>query len=121
VGEVQHANAWCQPALLLELAPARRTLSLLEPGRLTSVTRVDVSARSSKAVVPASVDVFDRADKADAATKHDTLTKDVAMGNLLIGRFTGMALPATPAEDVKLYFNDNEVADLWIAVTWSCA
>jgi hypothetical protein len=106
---------------LLELGLRAEHYPFWSQGRLTSVTRVDVLARSSKAVAPASVDVFDRADKADAATKHDTLAKDVGMGNLLIGKFTGMALPATPVEDVKLYFNDNEVADLWIAVTWSSA
>jgi hypothetical protein len=30
----------------------------------------------------------------------------------LLSRLTWMGLPATPVEDVKLYFNDNEVADL---------
>jgi hypothetical protein len=90
-------------------------------GRLTNVTRVDVFARSSKAVRPASIDVFDKADKKDNtnATKHDTLTAEDPKVNWFIGRFTSMALPAAPESDLKLFFDDKELGDLWIAVTWS--
>jgi hypothetical protein len=88
-------------------------------GRLTSVPRVDVVVRSSRAATPATLDVFDRADKKDRDTKHDTLTKDVTMGNVLIGKFMNMALPAVPVANLKLFFEDKELSDLWIAVTWS--
>jgi hypothetical protein len=89
-------------------------------GRLTSVTGVQVFASSSKVATPPSVDMFDKADKNDATAKHDTLTKDVSMGNLLVGKFMSMALPAAPAgADIKLYFDDKELGDLWMAVTWS--
>lgn len=85
-------------------------------GRLTSVTRVDVVARSSKAVVPATMDVFEKADTNDVTTKA-TLEKDV--GSVLIGRFEDLALPAAPVGDIKLFFNDKDLGDLWIALSWS--
>ena len=91
-------------------------------GRLESVTRVDILVWSTKKPVPASLDVFDKADKADAAAKKDTLGKDSTMGNLLIGKLTsaanGIALPAKPVGEVKLYLDDNAIRDLWIAITW---
>ncbi|MFD7712868.1 hypothetical protein [Streptomyces sp. NPDC059786] len=88
-------------------------------GRLTSVTRVDLFARSVKATVPASINVFDQADRSDAATKQDTLAKDVTLGNLLVGKFTDVPLPAAPVGDFKLYFDDIDLDDVWFAVTWS--
>ena len=86
--------------------------------RLTSVTRVDVLARSNKAATPASVDVFDKADKAGANTKQDSLTRDAGIGNLLVGKFTNIGLPAAPEGSVKLYFDDRALDDVWIAITW---
>jgi hypothetical protein len=103
----------------LELGLREEHYPFWSKGRLTSVTRVDVVARSSKAATPATIDVFDKADKNDGTAKHDTLTKDVAMGNVLIGKFTSMAMPAAPVGDIKLFFDDRELADLWLAVTWS--
>ena len=50
-------------------------------GRLNSVTRVDILARSSKAAAPASLDVFDKADKTDARNEARYTHKDVTMGN----------------------------------------
>jgi hypothetical protein len=91
-------------------------------GHLKSVKRVDILARPTKIPVPASLDVFDKADKADAAAKKDTLVKETTMGNVLIGKFTnaasGIALPAKPVGELKLYFDDNAIGDLWIAITW---
>jgi Tc toxin complex TcA C-terminal TcB-binding domain len=91
-------------------------------GHLKSVKRVDILARPTKIPVPASLDVFDKADKADAAAKKDTLVKETSMGNVLIGKFTnavnGIALPAKPVGELKLYFDDNAIGDLWIAITW---
>ncbi len=91
-------------------------------GHLTSVTGLGVVARGSKAAAPATIDVFNKADKSDA--RHDTLTKDTTMGNLFVGRLTGdgpppgVAVPEAPVGDIKLFFDDKELADLWIAVTW---
>jgi hypothetical protein len=103
----------------LELGLRAEHYPFWSKGRLTSVARVDVIARSSKVATPASIDVFDKADKTDGTTKHDTLTKDVTRGNVLIGKFTDMALPAAPVGDLKLFFDNKDLGDLWIAVTWS--
>ena len=93
-------------------------------GRLNSVTRVDILARSTKDPAPANLDVFDKASDLPQAAKKDTVNKDAALGNLLVGKLTGgatgIALPAKPEGELKLFFADNKaMADLWIAVTWS--
>ncbi len=92
-------------------------------GRLESVTRVDILARSTKDPVPASLGVFDQVNDQPAAAKKDTLAKDAALGNLLVGKLTGgatgIALPVKPVGELKLFFNANAMSDLWIAVTWS--
>jgi hypothetical protein len=92
-------------------------------GRLNSVARVDVLARSAKDAIPASVDIFDKGDQNDKTAKKESLTKDAALGNLLTGHFTGGAtgivLPAKPVGTITLYVDDKDLADVWIAVTWS--
>jgi hypothetical protein len=94
-------------------------------GRPGIVKRVDVLARSARQPVPAGIDIFDRADKADAGARKDTLVKDSTTGNLLVGRFTseGTGLPLPPARvtELKLYFEDRTIEDLWIAITWGSA
>ena len=84
-------------------------------GRLTSVTRVDLLARSVKP----SLDVFDRADANDAASKKDALAKVPAMGGVLSGRLTNVPLPAAPVGSFTLAFDDRSVDDVWMLVTWS--
>jgi hypothetical protein len=88
-------------------------------GRLNSVARVDILARSTATPTLGSVGVADKADKNDATTKSDTLVKDISLGNLLVGKLVTIALPANPVGDLKLFFDDKAMADLWIAVTWS--
>jgi len=88
-------------------------------GRLNSVARVDILARGTKDLALASVDVFDKLDTTDATAKKDTLAKDPAMGNLLVGKLTNIGLPAKPDGQLRLFFDANPMADLWIAVTWS--
>jgi hypothetical protein len=92
-------------------------------GRLESVARVDLLARSTKDPVPASLVVFDQANDQPAKAKEDTLAKDAALGNLLVGRFTGgvtgIALPAKPVGQINLYLEERTLENLWIAITWS--
>lgn len=87
-------------------------------GRLESVTRVDLLARSTKDPVPGSLDIFDRADQNDATGKKDTLAKDAALDNLLVGKLTNIGLPSSPVGEVKFFFEEREISDLWVAVTW---
>ena len=72
----------------------------------------------------ASLDVFDNVNEQSVVGNKDTLTKDAALGNLLVGKLANIALPANPATDateLKLFFIDKELANLWIAVTWTSA
>jgi hypothetical protein len=83
-------------------------------GRLKSVKRVDILARGGKA----SLEVSDKPDRNDAAAKKDSLVKDPAFGNLLVGKLSDVALPTKPVGELKLFFDDKAMENLWIAVTW---
>lgn len=83
--------------------------------RLQSVKRVDIIARSSNETVSTSLSVYDTD---ELTAKKDILTKS-DFGNLLSGHFDKIALPKTPVEEIKLFFDDKLIQDLWIAVTWS--
>ena len=77
-------------------------IGIVLPGRLPPVLAVSlILARSSRAATPATLDLFDKADKNGGTTKHDTLTKDVTMGTLLVGKFTSMTVPAAPVGDTS--------------------
>jgi hypothetical protein len=82
-------------------------------GQLKSVKRVDILARSTKP--SPSLEVFDKGDQ----TKKDSLAKDPTFGNLLVGKFTQIDLPTNPVGEFQLFFDDNTMEDLWIAITWS--
>ena len=94
-------------------------------GRLNGVTRVNVLARSTATPVPAKVQIADKADKSDATAKKDELHKDPAQGNLLVGKLEQISPPrdsqnnVSPTGELKLFFDDRTMADLWIAVTWN--
>jgi len=61
-------------------------------------------------------------DKADLSGNADALTKNPAMGNLLAGSLNKIALPAAVTDGthppLTLYFDDNSMEDLWMAITW---
>jgi hypothetical protein len=80
---------------------------------------VDILAGSTKDPVPASLDVFDQVNDQPASAKKDTLAKDTALGNLLVGKLVQIALPAKPVGELKLFFDDKAMADVWIVVKWS--
>ena len=83
-------------------------------GRLNSVTRVDILARSTAP----GMDVFDKADTNDGTAKKDSLVKDPTLGNLLVGKLANIEL-SKPIGELKLYFEVKAISDLWIAATWS--
>ena len=88
-------------------------------GRLNSVAGVEVLARSTQETTPSSVDIFENVEKSDN-TKMGTMDKQKELGNLLRGSLTA-GLLETPDGELKLFFDTNEMADLWIAVTWSAS
>jgi hypothetical protein len=89
-------------------------------GLTKSLKSVDILARSSsKDSVPANLAVFDRA--ADQPAAHtDTLTPNTALGNLLTGTMSNIAQPA-PVGQFTLFFEDNSLDELWLAVRWGKA
>lgn len=84
-------------------------------GRLGKVERLAILARSAATVAPASIIV---ADQSDGSGKTDTLVKDTSLGGLLVGKLEKIDLPAAPVGVLKLFFETNELSDLWLAVTW---
>jgi receptor-binding and translocation channel-forming TcA subunit of Tc toxin len=85
-------------------------------GRLNGVTRVDILARYTTTRIPGSIAIFD---KNDATAAWGTVTKVPALGDLLVGRLAEVAGAVTPTRELKLFFDDKAMADLWIAMTWN--
>ena len=79
-------------------------------GRLEVVKRADLFAKTTKNNVEIT-------DKADGTGNKDTLVKDNSLGGLRIGKLKSISLPA-PTGKFALYFNDNSMEDLWIALSW---
>jgi len=82
-------------------------------GHLEAIKRVDVFAETVKNQVDISTN-------ADGTVNIDTLVKDAALGNLRTGKLTNIPLPP-PIGQFILYFNDNSMEDLWMALTWGKA
>ena len=61
-------------------------------------------------------------DKADKTGNTDTLTQNLALGNLLVGNLVKIALPAATSDashpPLTLFFDDNAIKNLWLAITW---
>ena len=79
-------------------------------GRLEAVKRVDVLTKTTK-------DSVEITDKADGTGNMDTLVKDSSLGDLRAGKLTNIPHPP-PTGEVTLYFNDNSMDDLWLAIIW---
>jgi hypothetical protein len=87
-------------------------------GRLNSVKRVDIFADSSNP----SLDVYGTVKRSNETSK-ESLAKAQSFGNLLVGTLsnqaTGIELPDNPVCKFNFFFNDRNIRDLWITVTWS--
>jgi hypothetical protein len=61
-------------------------------------------------------------DKADNSGKSDALVKNPLLGNLLSGALVNIGLPGAVTDathpPLTLYFDNNSIEDLWIAITW---
>lgn len=86
-------------------------------GHLNSIKQLDILAQSSKV----NLDIFHNAEK-DAPEK-DSLIKTPAFGNLLVGKLinqgNGIALLDKPDGKFQIFFEDRDIKDFWLAVTWS--
>ncbi|HEX5736591.1 MAG TPA: insecticidal toxin protein [Blastocatellia bacterium] len=83
-------------------------------GRLGSIKQVDLFAKTTKA----SIDVMNK--PPDGTEKKDTLIKDNSLGNLTTVRLKNIPLP-TPTGKYTLWYNDNSMQDLWLALAWGKA
>jgi Tc toxin complex TcA C-terminal TcB-binding domain len=65
------------------------------------------------------VNLFDKADKTG---NTDPLTQNPAFGNLLVGNLVKIPLPAATTDathpPLALFFDDNAIKNLWLAITW---
>ncbi len=78
--------------------------------RLKALKRVDLYAKTTEN----SVEI---GDKPDGTGNKDSLVKDTSLGNLRVGGLTNIPLPA-PTGKFALYFDDNSMQDLWLALAW---
>jgi Tc toxin complex TcA C-terminal TcB-binding domain len=60
--------------------------------------------------------------KADGTGGQDALVKDAALGNLWAGKLANLPTSTKPVstatEKFALYFKDNSMEDIWLAITW---
>jgi hypothetical protein len=83
-------------------------------GRLgNKALRVDLFGRSAQP----SVLVADTPTDQPGPTQTDKLMKNDSLAGLRSGRLSAIALPA-PTGSFTLYFDDNAMDDLWLALTW---
>ncbi len=91
---------------------------------LNKVDGVGLYALSTTEHAPVNITVFGGAVPAAAGTPeaNTPLSKDTSLGDLLVGQLGGdggIALPANPIGEVKLFFEDTALDDLWVAVQWN--
>lgn len=107
-------------ATISNTPPQRAALSLVlreehypfwSRGRLGSIKRVDLFAKTAKATIEVT-------DLMDGAGNKDTLVPDASVGNLRAVKLAHIAPPA-PTGSFTLFFNDNSMEDLWLALAWS--
>ncbi len=81
---------------------------------LVAIRRADLIIKTTKATTIAY--------NAEGTGNKDTLVKDKSLGNLFIGRLTNLPASTKPisTETKKfiLYFNDNSMEDIWLALSW---
>ncbi len=70
---------------------------------------------------PVQVNLYDKPDKSSPA-KPDMLAQNPLFGNLVMGNLANIKLPAavtdTTHPPLTLYFDNNSIEDLWLAITW---
>jgi hypothetical protein len=102
--------------------PAELALTLREEhypfwskGNLKTIKRSDLFVNTKKAV---SITY-----KADGTGDKDDLVEDISLGNLWSGNLTKLPASTKPvstmSEKFALYFTDQSMEDIWLAISWS--
>lgn len=86
-------------------------------GLLKALKRVDLFAKPTKDTKPTITASNKLTDEPVGTTKEDSMTNDTSFGGLRVGKLTNVPLPA-PTGTLTLYFNDNSMEDLWLALAW---
>lgn len=90
-------------------------------GRLNKVVGVNVRAVRAKGTgthQTAKLKIFDNATEPSRSETLGPLFGDV-LGGSFRGEGSGIPLPEKPDSELKLFFEEKDLKDLWIAVTWS--
>ena len=98
-------------SLILTLRPEH--YPFWSQGNLEVIQRTDLFVKTKKAV--------EIAYKPDGTGDKDILVKDSSLGNLWAGKLTKASTKpvSTETEKFTLYFNDQSMEDIWLAITWS--
>jgi hypothetical protein len=75
--------------------------------------RVDIFAKPTEDT-ETTIEVFDNS---NATGNKDSLTEDTSLNDVRVGKLTNIQLPDATGE-FSLYFTDNSIEDLWLALTW---
>jgi hypothetical protein len=75
MGKIQEPDPGSQP--MFRACPTPEHYPFWSQGRLNTVTRVDILARSTQEPPPGSIDVADKSGQNDPAAKKDSLVKDL--------------------------------------------
>jgi hypothetical protein len=82
------------------------------------VTTIELFAQSTNDV--ASISVHDGADVDNEQTNFDDLEKkNPAMPDMFNGKLDKVDGLSTPTGELKLYFKDANITDLWLAISWT--
>jgi hypothetical protein len=85
-----------------------------------SVKSIGLFAEMLPTDTTTTVNLYDNGDPKTA--KNDTLNQNASLGNFLSGSLVKIALPAAITDathpPLTLYFDDNSMKDLWLAITW---
>ena len=99
-----------KPLAALTLELTERHYPFWSRGRLGSVRDVQLFAKTKKSAVEVH-------DAADGSGSNDILDKASVLGDLLSGKLSNIPLPE-PLGELTLYLDDNDMEELWIALTW---
>jgi Tc toxin complex TcA C-terminal TcB-binding domain len=106
---VELGTATPRAALTLELRPEHYPFWVR--GVPDAVTHANLFAQTAK-------DTVEVTDKADGTGNKDVLGKGSVYGDLRTGELTHIPRPQ-PVGKLTLYFNDNSMEELWLALAWS--
>jgi hypothetical protein len=106
----------------------RYTDTVRQDGRffVKTVSKTAAASRGSKFPIPSpacdKTATVNLNDKGDMTGNSDALAKNPSIGNLLNGSLNKIGLPSAITDathpPLTIYFDDNSMEDLWMAVSW---